>query len=361
MRAGSFRAKLIRNLLMKGVLPWAFVAAGAMAAHGVGAPEPSSPQKSYKVSEQHIDDLKAVYATVRSKDRIEARVRTPGTVVSLKVEEGARVTAGQVLAVVVDPKLALRLKALDAQIVASKSRFEAAKLEYERNLQLRERGVVAQSRLDQVKTAYDVAVNELDAAKAERQVSLQQTAEGEVLAPAEGTVLRVPVTEGSVVMAGESIATIAANEYLLRLELPERHARFIKQGDAVQLGDRGQTAGALPYFKGEGRIVRVVPEIHGGRVLADAEVAGLDGYYVGERALVWISVGKRKSFVVPREFIERKFGLDYVRLASPPGEAPREIVVQLGLPSRLPDGREGVEVLAGLKSGDVILQPEVRP
>ena len=47
------------------------------------------------------------------------------------------------------------------------------------------------------------------------------------------------MTDGSVVLAGESIATIAANEYLLRLEVPERHAQFIKAGDVVRLGERG--------------------------------------------------------------------------------------------------------------------------
>jgi hypothetical protein len=47
-------------------------------------------------------------------------------------------------------------------------------------------------------------------------------------------VLRVPVTIGTVVMPGESIATIAANAYLLRIEVPERHARFIRIGDPVK-------------------------------------------------------------------------------------------------------------------------------
>ena len=55
-------------------------------------------------SPQEIDDLKSVYATVRSKDLIQARVRTPGTIASLKVDEGDSVEPGQVLALVGDPK-----------------------------------------------------------------------------------------------------------------------------------------------------------------------------------------------------------------------------------------------------------------
>ena len=78
---------------------------------------PQTTNERYEVVEQDIDDLKAVFATVRSKDRIEARVRTPGTVISLKVDEGAHVEPGQVLALLADPKLALRIKSLDAQIL----------------------------------------------------------------------------------------------------------------------------------------------------------------------------------------------------------------------------------------------------
>ncbi len=102
------------------------------------------------VAEQEIDDLKAVFATVRSKDRIEARVRTPGTVVSLKVDEGAHVEPGQVLALIADPKIALRIKALDAQIVGLESRVATAKLDFDRAEQLRQRGVTPQARVDQL-------------------------------------------------------------------------------------------------------------------------------------------------------------------------------------------------------------------
>ena len=59
-------------------------------------------------------------------------------------------------------------------------------------------------------------------------VITQQVEEGDVLAPAQGRVLTIPVTVGAVVMPGETIAKIAANAYVLRLELPERHARFIE-------------------------------------------------------------------------------------------------------------------------------------
>ncbi len=317
-----------------------------------------SQTSGYTVAEVEIDDLKQVLATVRSKDRLEARVRTPGTVVDLKVDEGAEVTPGQVIATVVDPKIALRMKGLDAQIVGLESRLSTARLDYQRAQELQQRGVTPQARVDQLKTALDVASNELAAARAERQVVEEQASEGKVLAPAAGRVLRVPVTEGSVVMSGESIATIAANEYLLRLELPERHARFMKTGDVVKVATRGSSGSR--DVAAEGRIVQVYPELQGGRVVADAEVRGLGDYFVGERALVWISAGKRRTLVVPAGYIGERFGLDYVRVVPAKGDA-TDVVVQVGAEVPLAEGETGREILAGLKPGDLLAAPGSKP
>ncbi len=316
-----------------------------------------APQ-TFQVVELEVDDFKAVFATVRSKDRIDARVRTPGTVVSLKVDEGAHVEAGQVLAVLADPKIALKIKALDAQILGLESRVANAKLDYDRAEQLRQRGVSPQARVDQLKTAHDLAANELKSLRAERQVAEEQVAEGRVLAPAAGRVLKVPVTTGTVMMAGESVATIAANLYLLRLELPERHARFMKKGDTIKLGARGLSLDQQVI--GEGRIVQVYPELQGGRVIADAEAPKLGDYFVGERALVWISAGKRKTMVIPASFTFRRFGLDYVRVARMDG-ATQDIVVQLGQAAPIDNGTDGIEVLAGLVAGDAIVRVGAQP
>lgn len=329
----------------------ALVAATAQHAFPPAAAQAPAPS-ARTVEMTAIDDLKSVFATVRSKDRIEARVRTPGTVASLKIERGAAVEAGQVLALVTDPKIALKIKALEAQIVAIRSRLATAQAELERSEALKAKGVAPQARVDQAKTAFDVAGNELKSAEAELSVVRTQISEGEVLAPASGRVLQVPVTEGSVVMPGESIATIAANGYLLRLEIPERHARFIKQGDTVLLGERGLSAETEASVKGT--ITRVYPELADGRVVADAEVADLGSYFVGERVQVLISAGKRQGIVVPETFVFSRYGLDYVRVAS--GAGTEDIVVQTGQHIKA-SPEPSVEILTGLTHGDKVVMP----
>ena len=69
----------------------------------------------FKVQPVSLDDQKAVLATVEPVKMITARARIGGTVVILKATEGMVVEAGTDLAVVVDDKLALQIKALDAR------------------------------------------------------------------------------------------------------------------------------------------------------------------------------------------------------------------------------------------------------
>jgi hypothetical protein len=90
--------------------------------------------------------------------------------------------------------------------------------------------------------------------------------------------------------------------------------------------------------------------------VADAEVAGLGSYFVGERVLVWISAGKRQAFLVPRDFVFKRFGIDYVRLAGKDG-AHADVIVQTGREDKSSDGIHRIEVLAGVAQGDRLVRP----
>lgn len=307
---------------------------------------------TFKVESVAAPDDKAVFATVESRDVVPARVRTGGTIASLAVRDGDRVERGQVLATVGDPKLLLQQAALDAQIAGLKAQQAQAESDLARAQTLFKGGVATKARLDELTTAANVASNTLKARTAERAVIEQQLAEGQVLAPTAGRVLKVPVTVGTVMMSGEAVATIAQQDFVLRLRVPERHARLLKAGDPIRLDGEDIGQGAA----GTGTISLVYPQIQDGRVVADAQVAGLGDYFVGERVRVWISAGERPAFIVPESYVVTRFGLDYVRLQGPGGAA-SEIPVQRGRPHPRPDMADGLEILSGLHAGDVLVQP----
>lgn len=299
-----------------------------------------------------LADEKAVFATVESRNIVPARARIDGTVVELSVRNGDEVQQGQAIAVVGDEKLQLQIRSLDAQIVGLRAQLAQAQVDFGRIETLARTGAASRQQLDQARTAVDVANSALSARTAERAVVAQQMTEGTVLAPTAGRVLQVPVTKGTVVMPGEPIARIAEADYVLRLSVPERHARFLRAGDKVRL-DGADIGAAGPVF---GRITLVYPQIEDGRVIADATAPGIGSYFVGGRIRVWIAAGERPSFVIPASFIDTRFGLSYVRRRGASGQV-EEIPVQRGRDLPTPDMPNGVEILSGLQNGDELVGP----
>lgn len=320
------------------------VAAAAMAGGGVRA-------DTIVVAPRQVADDKAVFATVESISVVPARGRIGGTIVALNVREGDAVTRGQPIAVIADEKLALQLKALDAQIEALQAQAGQAQTDFDRINGLVERGTLPRVKLDEARTALNVAENGLRARSAERAVVQQQSTEGQVLAPADGRVLKKPVVIGSVVLPGDPIATIAQQDFKLRLRVPERHARFLKAGDKVRVdGDEGGGR-ALQT----GVVDLVYPQIEDGRVIADARVDNIGEYFVGDRLRVWVSGGERSAIVVPARALTTRFGVDYVRLQSAKGAI--DVPVQRGRDRLSAETPDGVEILSGVHAGDVLVLP----
>ncbi|MGA2793339.1 MAG: efflux RND transporter periplasmic adaptor subunit [Roseiarcus sp.] len=301
--------------------------------------------ESFAVQTSEIADQKAVIGTVEPAHQLVARARIGGTIAVLKAREGEQAAAGAELATVADQKLVLQMQALDSRIESQQSQRDQAKTDFDRVQELQRRGVSTQAQVDLAKTNLDVAERTLTAMRTDRSVIVQQMSEGAVLAPAAGRILGVPVSEGQVVLPGETIATLAEDRYILRLQLPERHAQFMRAGDVVLIGARGPRE--EQGEKREGRVRIVYPEIRGGRVIADVDVSGLGDYFVGERTRVYVSTGLRRAIIVPAAYVYRRAGVSYVRLADG-----SEVVVQPGAPQE-----RGVEILSGLKDGDTLVSP----
>jgi RND family efflux transporter MFP subunit len=304
-------------------------------------------EETFTVRLGEVTDQKAVFATVESPNVVPARARIGGTVASLSVRQGDSVTPGQVIAMVGDEKLLLQIKSLDAQIAGLQSQLGQAQTDLTRAETLFRQGVGARTTMDQARTAMEVAGSALRARNAERAVTLQNLQEGQVLAPVAGRVITVPLTTGTVVLNGDTIATIGEQPFMLRLRVPERHAVLLKPGDTVRIdpAQLGTGEGTI------GTISLIYPQIEQGRVVADAQVPDLGSYFVGDRVRVWIDAGARPTYLVPSNLVATRFGLDYVRLRQPNGSF-IDTPVQRG--QMRP---EGLEILSGVRAGDVLVQP----
>jgi RND family efflux transporter MFP subunit len=317
----------------------------------VGLPAAATAQ-TFTVAPATVGDAKAVFATVESANVVPARARIGGTVAELAVKEGDEVVRGQVVGIVGDDKLVLQMKSLDAQIAGLDAQLAQAQTDLARAEDLFAKGTVPRINLDQARTAFNVAGNSHRSRVAERSVIEQQLSEGKVLAPTAGRVLKVPVTTGTVILPGEPVASIAEQNFVLRLRVPERHAGFLKPGDPVRVD--GEELGASAPLAGT--IKLVYPQVEDGRVVADAAVEGLGDYFVARRVRVWLSAGERRAIVVPAGYVATRFGIDYARVRVD-GDRTSDVVVQRGRGVPRPDMPDGLEILSGLGAGDVLVKP----
>lgn len=290
-----------------------------------------------------VTEWKAVYGRIEARTRLPARARIGGTLISLNVAEGDVVAAGDKLGEIVDEKIAFQLAAVDAQLSGIASQLENAQTELTRGEELLARGATTVQRLDGLRTQVDVLTDQLAQAQAQRRVIEQQAAEGTVLAPISGRVLTVPAAAGAVVMPGEPVATLGGNGFYLRLAVPERHLWLLTEGDAIEVSLNGQPL--------QGRLTKLYPQVENGRVIADVGLPDLSSAFVDARVLVRLPIDRRAALMVPANAIETRQGLDFVNVK---GEGAR-VVVPGG--ARQIDGVAMVEILSGLKAGDVVVTP----
>lgn len=145
-------------------------------------------------------------------------------------------------------------------------------------------------------------------------------------------------------MPGEPLALIGAGGFFLRLQVPERYAAALVEGDMILLGE-GEA-------RRTGRIAKIYPQIAGGRVQADIEVEGLDPRFTGERVAARFPVGERTALAVPVSAVSHRGGLDFVIVEGPEGAVERVVV-----PGNLLDLGETpmVEIVSGLEAGETVL------
>jgi RND family efflux transporter MFP subunit len=316
------------------------------------APEPTaaaSAEAVFVVQSASVQGMTPAYGQIDSADAVSARARISGTLSDLRVREGASVQRGAVLAVISDARVPLQAQAEGAQAAAIQAQLAQARADLQRFERLHADGFYPTQRLDQQRVLVTSLEDQLQAARSQRAVTVETGAQGNVLAPVAGTVLRVPVRRGGVVMMGEEIALVGST-YIIKLRLPERHAATLQEGGEVAV----ETPGGGRQV---GRVRRIYPALEDGRVEADIETEGLQDRVFGERVRVWTPADQRQAIVVPAAFLTSRYGVDFARVRGADGVV-HDVVVRRGEPVTAEGVTNAVEVLSGLSAGDQLVQPE---
>ena len=164
-----------------------------------------------------------------------------GRVVSVQVEAGDWVRAGQVLAVIDRSVQNQQASAQAAQIEVAQADADLAQNELDRALQLVERGFISQADIDRKRAARDSAVARVQVARAQLAERRARNAQLNIVAPAAGLVLSRNVEPGQVVNPGSGVlfAIARGGEMELLAQVGENELAQIGVGASASVTPAG--------------------------------------------------------------------------------------------------------------------------
>lgn len=338
---------------------WIAVGVAAFAlAIGVLVRGSSSPSARFVTEPVRTGDLARTITTTGSVNpvaTVQVGSYVSGPIQSIECDFNTRVEAGQLCAridarpyqAVVDQARA-DLQSAEAQLRKDEASLVYAKLNYERDLGLRETGVVSQNDLDIDRSAYDQAASqvELDRAMIEQRraalgAALLNLSYTNIVSPVSGTVVARNVDMGQTVAASFQTPTL----FLIGKDLTKMQVDTNVSESDIGLAREGQralfTVEAYPRQDFEGTVTQVrhapitVQNVVTYNVVIGVENAD-NRLFPGMTANARIVVEERKGVkIVPARAL--RFDPDGIGAAEAPDEAgPRVWILRDGEPVEVP-------------------------
>lgn len=327
-----------------------------------GALKKKAPVKSpVKVRVQSVaskEDVseKTYVARIAASKNATVAAPFPSTLKSLKVKQGSKVKAGQVLAVV-------KSETVDNSLAASKATLNQAQDAYDRLLKVKDNGSVAPLKVVEVETA-------LAKAKAAYSVAEKSAADCYVKAPFSGTVSGIFAEEGENLIVGQPLVSISDLDGMeVLISVPESEIVAMKTGVKAKLtvpalGDaqadvrlirRGVDASAVSHnYECAMELLRPLPGLMPGMVgkvvfsnpvMSDGGVSVAAGSVVSSAA----DGGVHGSIVVPSSVVRTDESGRYVWTVDENGIVRKVKIVVGGFSGK------GVVVESGLSEGDRVI------
>ena len=290
-----------------------------------------------EVAHPFRDDIFATYsatATITSDNDAPVVARVAGEVIELLVEEGQYVEEGQVLA-------RLDAERLRLEMLAAQANLEQARAEYERNVDLSERGLISESMFDSLQ--YD-----LKALEATYELRSLEYGYSNIRAPISGVVAAREVKPGQHLALNDVAFRITdTSELIAYLQIPQAELAKFSAGHAAII-----EVASMPGHSVAATIARISPTIdtRNGTFRATAIIDNDAGELApGMFGRFTIAYEEHvDALVVPTEALINEDDESSVYVVAD-GEVVRRIV-ETGVES---DGK--VEILAGLTEDDVIV------
>lgn len=230
MNPRQFFLAAIRRLAIALAAPVLLAACGAEEQ----AQPPIRPVETVVVRTGALSGAAGFAGEVRARHESDLAFRVGGKVIERRVDAGAIVRKGALLARLDPQDAALSAQAARAQVVAAEAEHALAKAEFERYTQLYEQKFVSQAVLDARQSAYNAARAKLAQARAQASVSGNQSAYTALRAGHDGIVTAVNLEVGQVVAAGQPVLRFARpEEKEVLINVPENRIDEVREAGAA--------------------------------------------------------------------------------------------------------------------------------
>jgi RND family efflux transporter MFP subunit len=296
---------------------------------GLAIPEGAA---TFEVAVESAPVRVEVVGTTASEEKINLSARIPAYVSEIFASAGDRVKKGQVLLTLDDRDIRQQLAGAEAQL-------NQAQTEYDRAKQLFEREATTQQ-------ALTAAESMLAGARAQvEQVKVMLTY-AQVTSPIDGIVTDRRIEAGDLANPGMPLLAVY-DPVRMRLEAPVP-VRLI---DRLALGQAVEVALERPARVFQGKVSEIVSEVDAASrtQLVKVRLDGVEGDVLpGTFGRLWVDAGPREAVFVPASAVVRIGQLAFVQ-AVRDGRAVRRLV-KTG-----PERNGSIEILSGLRAGDVLL------
>jgi HlyD family secretion protein len=206
---------------------------------------------------------------VNPEEEVELKPQIAGIVDEIFVEEGDRVKKGDLIARIRVVPNAQSLAASEGRVNTAKLSYDNAKILYERNKSLFDKGVISKQDFENSELSFNQAKESLAQAQNDYQIIKKgsragsgSTANTNIIAQIPGTVLEIPIREGDQVIesnsfnAGTTIATVAdMNKMIFEGKVDEAEVGKLKEGREIQI-----KLGAIEDKEFPGKLIFVAPK-----------------------------------------------------------------------------------------------------
>ena len=190
---------IVAVVLLAGAAAW------LTRAHWMAPPANSGEELVAVAERRDIESTLLLTGEVTPAFQVEVKPEVGGKVKQLHVTIGQAVKKGDLLATIDDTDLLNEKAAAETTIEGAQLSVEKARGNYERAKALFEQKLISREVFANLESDFEIAGNSLDKARRSLQIVEDKLGKTRILAPADGSVLDVPVNEGQVVVAAASV------------------------------------------------------------------------------------------------------------------------------------------------------------